>query len=84
MPDEYIEKLRAAGFPIIFDSDETAIVKAIDESPEGLGDTLKNLFEKIGADKAAKLYEKLTGKSCGCEKRRAWLNKFWPYKPTST
>lgn len=62
------------------DDDERAIYNEIGKQPEGLGDTLKGLFEKIGADKAAALYTKLTGKACGCEGRRKWLNKWWPYK----
>jgi hypothetical protein len=62
------------------DADECAIVAEIDKSPEGLGDSLAALFAKIGADKAAKLFEKITGASCRCEQRRAWMNKWWPYK----
>lgn len=58
------------------DADEVAIILEIDkQQPGGLGDTLKNLFEKIGVDKAAKLYEKITGSRCACEKRRKWLNE---------
>ncbi|MBC8106230.1 MAG: hypothetical protein H7Z14_06535 [Anaerolineae bacterium] len=63
----------------LFDEDESEIVDAIDGSPDGLGDSLASALEKIGADKAAKLFEKITGASCGCDQRRAWLNKFWPY-----
>lgn len=74
---------RRKTFTDLLDADELAIVNEIDKAPEGLGDTLKSLFAKIGADKAAKLFEKITGHSCNCEQRRKWLNRWWPYKPST-
>ncbi len=58
---------------------ERDITALVYKQPEGAGDSLKALLDKFGADRAAKLFEQLTGVSCGCESRRAWLNKFWPY-----
>ena len=46
--------------------------------PEGLGDTLKNIFEKIGVTEA--LVQKVfMSKSCNCDARRKFLNKVVPY-----
>jgi len=46
---------------------------------KGLGDTVQKIAKKIGADKIAKTYEKVTGKSCGCSKRQDTLNRVFPY-----
>jgi hypothetical protein len=57
------------------------ILREIDKRPEGLGDTIKAMIDAMGADKAAALFRQLMGmKNCKCEERRAWLNKWWPYK----
>tara|TARA_R110000796_G_scaffold64291_2_gene149061 strand:- start:131 stop:310 length:180 start_codon:yes stop_codon:yes gene_type:complete len=45
----------------------------------GLGDTVEKIAHAIGADKVAKVYEKITGKDCGCNKRKDKLNKTVPY-----
>ena len=58
-----------------------ALVKA---QPVGLGDSVAALAARLGADKAAILFEKLTGISCGCPGRQAWLNKLWPYRGRNT
>lgn len=43
----------------------------------GLGDTLYYLFKMIGLTKLVNhLYD---GEGCGCNSRRAWLNKKFPY-----
>lgn len=66
--------------------DENEIVRSVAElsaKSEGLGDTLKKMIEGIGLDRGAKLYEKMTHKKCGCAQRIAWINKWWPYKPTA-
>jgi len=39
-----------------------------------LGDMTADMLKKIGADKLAKAYERVTGKPCGCSKRRKALN----------
>ena len=44
----------------------------------GLGDSIEKITEKTGLKK---LSQSLTGKKdCGCNKRKAWLNKAFPYK----
>lgn len=40
-----------------------------------LGDKLERLFRLVGIKRAAKLYEKKTGRSCGCDKRKQALNR---------
>ena len=42
---------------------------------KGLGDTVQKIAKKVGADKIAKTYEKVTGKPCGCGNRQDTLNK---------
>ena len=39
------------------------------------GDELEALLEKMGVDKLAEKYEEVSGKDCGCDKRKEWLNK---------
>ena len=46
----------------------------------GAGDVVHNVAKAVGADKVAKLVENVTGKDCGCGKRRAKLNKMFPKK----
>ena len=38
------------------------------------GDELEEILKKLGADKLAEAYEEVTGKDCGCSKRKEWLN----------
>jgi hypothetical protein len=46
----------------------------------GLGDSVEKVAKFIGADKLSKTYEKITGKPCGCSKRKNTLNRVFPYK----
>jgi hypothetical protein len=46
---------------------------------KGFGDTVEKVAKAVGADKVAKVYEKVTGKSCGCSKRKDSLNRNFPY-----
>jgi hypothetical protein len=39
-----------------------------------LGDITKDMLKKVGAEKLAKAYERLTGKPCNCAARRNALN----------
>jgi hypothetical protein len=48
----------------------------------GLGDLIERGIKSIGLDVLAKWWEKHTGKSCGCEKRKAWLNRLANWKKT--
>ena len=45
----------------------------------GLGDTVARTLEHVWADNLALAWESLTGKSCGCQDRRQWLNRLYPY-----
>ncbi len=47
----------------------------------GVGDTLAKVLDTTGLGPVAKrVIEGVTGKPCGCEKRRAALNALIPYK----
>lgn len=47
---------------------------------KGLGDDIHLLAKKTRLDLLAKLFEKATGRDCGCDKRREQLNNLIPYK----
>lgn len=44
----------------------------------GLGDIVADVTNLTGLDRMAKMYEEMTGKSCGCEERRQKLNQLLP------
>lgn len=67
-----------------FDAQENEVLGLLDAESDGLGDTIAKLAHEMGADKAAKFWEKITGFGCGCEKRRKLLNQWWPYKKPAT
>lgn len=46
---------------------------------QGLGDTVADLTHLTGLDQLAKLYEQVSGKSCGCDERRQALNQLFPF-----
>lgn len=39
-----------------------------------LGDKVEEIIKKMHGDKLAKAYEKVTGRPCGCQKRKEALN----------
>jgi hypothetical protein len=41
----------------------------------GLGDEVEALAASVGLDRLATLYEQVTGRPCGCDKRKAILNR---------
>lgn len=49
------------------------------EGEAGAGDTAKRVLHHLGADALAWLYEKATGRECGCADRQAKLNRLYPY-----
>ena len=51
------------------------------EKSKGLGDTIAKITKATGIDKVAK---KVLGDDCGCEERKAKLNKMFPYARTFT
>jgi hypothetical protein len=46
------------------------------EASKGLGDTVEKVLNKTGIDKLAKF---VLGEDCGCDKRKEYLNKMFPY-----
>lgn len=46
---------------------------------KGLGDTIEKMTIATGIKKLADKYVQKTGKDCGCNKRKAALNKAFPY-----
>ena len=46
---------------------------------KGLGDTIEKMTAATGIKKLAEKYTQVTGKDCGCNKRKAALNKAFPY-----
>jgi hypothetical protein len=54
-----------------------ARAKAVEK---GVGDTAKRLLLRMVADGLAWLYEKATGRPCGCADRQAKLNALYPYE----
>lgn len=46
------------------------------EASKGLGDTVEKVLHKTGIDKLAKF---VLGEDCGCDKRKEYLNKMFPY-----
>jgi hypothetical protein len=52
------------------------------DSARGLGDTIAWVMAILRLDRLAHATARLLGReSCGCERRRQWLNRQFPYKP---
>ena len=49
------------------------------KSSKGLGDTIEKITEATGIKAVV---EAVAGEDCGCEKRKEWLNKRFPYYKT--
>ena len=50
------------------------------QKSKGLGDTIQKFTEFTGIKKVVDTVAKVTGKGCGCNKRKEALNKAFPYK----
>jgi len=46
----------------------------------GLGDTIEKITKSTGIKKVVDTITDLTGKDCGCQKRKELLNEKFPYK----
>ena len=46
----------------------------------GLGDTIEKITRATGIKKVVDKVSEVTGKDCGCNKRKEALNKAFPYK----
>ena len=53
------------------------VSKKIVKQSEGLGDTVEKVLKATGIDKVAKF---ILGEDCGCDERKALLNKLYPYQ----
>lgn len=47
---------------------------------KGLGDTVEKITKATGIKKVVNTVSRITGKDCGCSKRKEALNKAFPYK----
>ncbi len=45
---------------------------------KALGDRVADFTEATGLDKITTLYSKVTGRDCGCQMRRDYLNRIFP------
>lgn len=48
---------------------------------QGLGDTIEKITTATGIKKVVDKVVEVTGKDCGCSKRKDTLNRVFPYKP---
>ena len=54
--------------------------RILKKTPKGLGDTVEALIPEV----VKEVVNKIAGEDCGCDKRKDWLNKRFPYfKPLS-
>ena len=49
------------------------------EKVKGLGDTVERITKAAGLKKITEAISKVTGKDCGCGKRKDTLNRLFPY-----
>tara|TARA_R110002020_G_scaffold216648_2_gene424457 strand:+ start:819 stop:980 length:162 start_codon:yes stop_codon:yes gene_type:complete len=52
---------------------------AMKSKQKGLGDTVEAITKATGIKKVVEKISKVTGKDCGCDKRKEYLNKKFPY-----
>ncbi|MEM1213937.1 MAG: hypothetical protein AAGI68_16745 [Planctomycetota bacterium] len=66
------------------DADHAAAVHAGPSKARGLGDTVEKLIDKATLGQGKRIAERAANamgkKSCGCAKRRDWLNRVLPYR----
>lgn len=58
----------------------THVYRNVRKRSQGLGDTLERITKATGVKKVVDKISKATGKDCGCGKRKATLNRVFPYK----
>lgn len=63
-----------------FEAFQKDLARKGSQAQRGLGDTIKRVTDATGITEVAKLFTKITGKSCGCGKRQAKLNQWFAYK----
>ena len=52
----------------------------MEKKSKGLGDSIEKFTKATGIKKVVNTISKVTGKDCGCGKRKETLNKVFPYK----
>ena len=50
-----------------------------EKKSKGLGDSIEKFTKATGIKKVVEKISKVTGKDCGCAKRKDDLNKIFPY-----
>ena len=59
---------------------ERVVKNAINKmKSRGLGDTIEKITKATGIKKVVDTVSKVTGKPCGCGKRKDTLNRVFPY-----
>ena len=72
--DRAIEHLKSQGLSL----KKIEEIMGIESASRGLGDTIEKTLSKFGI--TSKIVEKIMGtKGCGCNERKDWLNKIFPY-----
>ena len=66
-------------FPNPFPEKAPNWVKKILKNDKGLGDTVERITTKTGIKKAVDYVSEKTGKDCGCQKRKQYLNSRFKY-----
>jgi hypothetical protein len=54
-------------------------IMAFNMKKKGLGDTVEAITTATGIKKVVEKISKVTGKECGCGKRKEYLNNKFPY-----
>ena len=52
---------------------------AFNMKQKGFGDTVEAITKATGIKKVVENISKATGKDCGCDRRKEYLNKKFPY-----
>ncbi len=52
---------------------------AFNMKQKGFGDTIEAITKATGIKKVVEKISEATGKDCGCDKRKEYLNKKFPY-----
>ncbi len=55
------------------------LVKINKMKSKGLGDTIEKITTATGIKKVVDTVSKVTGRDCGCSKRKDSLNRIFPY-----
>tara|TARA_R110002012_G_scaffold3164_1_gene14792 strand:- start:749 stop:913 length:165 start_codon:yes stop_codon:yes gene_type:complete len=51
----------------------------MEKKSKGLGDSIEKITKATGIKKVVNAVSKVTGKDCGCNKRKDTLNRLFPY-----